>query len=66
MAHAAGERSVSSVFRSLMMTGANRQYLRKLLGLTIQPDLPPHLRKLLKDLDVAGASRGTASRDRRS
>jgi hypothetical protein len=54
-----------NVFRSLIMTGANRAYLRKLLGLTIQPDLPPNLRQLLKDLDVAEASRGSASRNSR-
>jgi hypothetical protein len=57
MANAAGEKSVSGALRSLATTKANRQYLRNLLGLTIQPDLPPNLMKLLKDLDAAEASR---------
>jgi hypothetical protein len=62
MADAAGERSVSGALRSLVTTEANHRYLRKLLGLTIQPDLPPNLMKLLKDLDAAEPSRRQQAR----
>jgi hypothetical protein len=48
--------------RSLVAMEANKRSLRKLLGLTIQPDLPPHLMRLLQDLDTADRDRRRESR----
>ena len=59
MANAAATNSASGALQALVAMEANKRFLRKLLGLTIQPGLPPHLIMLLQDLD-------TAERDRRS
>jgi hypothetical protein len=68
MANAAAMKSASSALRSLITTEANHKCLRKMLGLTIQPDLPPHLMKLVQDLDTAERDRRRAkpTLDRRS
>ena len=58
MTNAAAMKSASAALGSLITMEANQRSLRRLLGLTIQPDLPPHLMRLLQDLD-------TAERDRR-
>ena len=59
MANAAATNSASGALQALVAMEANKRFLRKLLGLTIQLDLPPHLMMLLQDLD-------TVERDRRS
>jgi hypothetical protein len=56
MADAAAMKSASGAMRSLITMEANKRSLRKLLGLTIHPDLPPHLMKLVQDLDTIEAS----------
>lgn len=63
MTDAAAMKSASGAMRSLVAMEANKRSLRNLLGLTIQPDLPPHLMRLLQDLDTAEPSRH--GRDRR-
>ena len=64
MANAAAMKSASAALGSLITMEANRRSLRKLLGLTIQPDLPPHLMGLLQDLDMAETPKGRARRRR--
>ena len=68
MTDAAPMKSASGALRSLITMEANQRSLRKFLGLTIQPDLPPHLMELLQDLDSAESSRHGRKRrrDRRS
>ena len=61
MANAAAMKSGSAALGSLITMEANQRSLRRLLGLTIQPDLPPHLMRLLQDLDMAETPEGRAT-----
>ena len=57
MANTATINSAAGALRSVVAMEGNKRSLRKLLGLTVQPDLPPHLMRLLQDLDTAGRVR---------
>jgi hypothetical protein len=65
MTNAAAMKSASGAMRSLVAMEANKRSLRKLLELTIQPDLPPHLMRLLQDLDTAETPEGRGSTERK-
>jgi hypothetical protein len=45
------ERSVASPLRKLIATGSNRQQLRELLDLRVDPRTPRRLAKLLEELE---------------
>src|SRR5215475_7309541 len=53
MTHAEKERSIASALQRLIATGSNRQQLRKVLDLRVDPRTPRRFSKLLEELEKA-------------
>jgi hypothetical protein len=53
MTHAEKERSMASTLKRLIATGSNRQQLRKVLDLRVDPRTPRRFSKLLEELEKA-------------